>query len=187
MATAGAASKGPQPGFFGRHNNVYLYVPNLIGATGATRAGWVPRPGELTTLLNCCAGYARVVFALYAFAIALVSPEQCFLAYFLRWVLAFPASIARQDCPVTAVPFQTPAPRPLLPARTPAYQPTQYPVNTFPWCAVLSAMSLTAALHGSLTRPQRWGRCWTWSPTGVQTPASCVYASISGNNIMKNS
>ncbi|KAG2492576.1 hypothetical protein HYH03_009237 [Edaphochlamys debaryana] len=49
------------PGFFGRHSNVYTYVPNLIG-------------------------YARVAAALYAFGVAFKSPYQCIIAYFLSFV-----------------------------------------------------------------------------------------------------
>ncbi|KXZ41301.1 hypothetical protein GPECTOR_568g603 [Gonium pectorale] len=48
-------------GFFSRHSNVYLYVPNLIG-------------------------YARVAAALYAFGVAFTSPVQCVVAYFLSFV-----------------------------------------------------------------------------------------------------
>ncbi|EFJ50781.1 phosphatidylinositol synthase [Volvox carteri f. nagariensis] len=48
-------------GFFSRHSNVYLYVPNLIG-------------------------YARVAAAIYAFAVAFTSPYQCVAAYFLSFV-----------------------------------------------------------------------------------------------------
>ncbi|PNH02087.1 putative CDP-diacylglycerol--inositol 3-phosphatidyltransferase 2 [Tetrabaena socialis] len=48
-------------GFFGRHTNVYLYVPNLIG-------------------------YARVVAAFFAFAVAFTSPWQCIAAYFFSFV-----------------------------------------------------------------------------------------------------
>jgi CDP-diacylglycerol--inositol 3-phosphatidyltransferase len=49
-------------GFFGRHGNTYIYVPNLIG-------------------------YARVVCALFAFAVALRDPYYCVLTYFLGFVL----------------------------------------------------------------------------------------------------
>ncbi|GIL52080.1 hypothetical protein Vafri_8033 [Volvox africanus] len=48
-------------GFFSRHSNVYLYVPNLIG-------------------------YARVAAAIYAFGVAFTSPYQCVAAYFLSFV-----------------------------------------------------------------------------------------------------
>lgn len=49
------------PGFFERHDNVYLYVPNLIG-------------------------YARVVAAIYAFGVALSDPAATVLAYFASFV-----------------------------------------------------------------------------------------------------
>mmetsp|Transcript_15860 Transcript_15860/g.34219 ORF Transcript_15860/g.34219 Transcript_15860/m.34219 type:complete len:241 (+) Transcript_15860:99-821(+) len=48
-------------GFFSRHKNVLLYVPNLIG-------------------------YVRVGCALYSFAVALHSPVQCILFYFFSFV-----------------------------------------------------------------------------------------------------
>ncbi|KAL4451458.1 hypothetical protein ABPG75_007120 [Micractinium tetrahymenae] len=48
-------------GFFGRHPNVYVYVPNLIG-------------------------YARVAAALYAFAVALQHPTAAVLAYAASFV-----------------------------------------------------------------------------------------------------
>ena len=102
----GSKAAAAQPGFFGRHDNIYLYIPNLIGAR---KAGWsarVPRqPQELLRRLPsrpACppqptaaaptAGYARVAFALYAFAIALRDPTQCFLAYFFRWVQGWRAA-----------------------------------------------------------------------------------------------
>lgn len=48
--------------FFGRHGNTYIYVPNLIG-------------------------YARVVCALFAFAVALRDPYYCVVTYFIGFVL----------------------------------------------------------------------------------------------------
>lgn len=48
-------------GFFGRHKQVLLYVPNLIG-------------------------YARIACALYAFAIAFTDPVQCLVFYFASFV-----------------------------------------------------------------------------------------------------
>ncbi len=50
----------PAPGFFGRHRNVLLYVPNLIG-------------------------YLRIALAFYSFAIAFKSPVQCLVFYFLSF------------------------------------------------------------------------------------------------------
>lgn len=61
MVAPKRASQKKQPGFLERHDNIYLFVPNLIG-------------------------YARIGFALYAFAIALRDPTQCFLAYFFSFV-----------------------------------------------------------------------------------------------------
>jgi CDP-diacylglycerol--inositol 3-phosphatidyltransferase len=49
------------PGFFERHDNVFLYVPNLIG-------------------------YARVAAAIYAFGVALHDPAATVLAYFASFV-----------------------------------------------------------------------------------------------------
>ncbi|KAK9799740.1 hypothetical protein WJX73_006970 [Symbiochloris irregularis] len=54
-------SRKGQVGFFSKHHNIYLYVPNLIG-------------------------YARIAFSLYAFAVALVSPRLCVVFYFLGFV-----------------------------------------------------------------------------------------------------
>ncbi|KAL6768283.1 CDP-diacylglycerol-inositol 3-phosphatidyltransferase 1 [Auxenochlorella protothecoides] len=51
----------PGPSFFERHDNVYLYVPNLIG-------------------------YARIAFALYGFAVASTSPGAMVLSYALSFV-----------------------------------------------------------------------------------------------------
>ncbi len=48
-------------GFFSRHRNVAIYVPNLIG-------------------------YLRIAFALYAFAIAFSRPLHCIVFYFLSFV-----------------------------------------------------------------------------------------------------
>eukprot|EP00798_Chlamydomonas_sp_ICE-L_P000142 gene142-5396_t len=47
--------------FFGRHSQVLLYVPNLIG-------------------------YVRVAFALYAFSVAFTNPGHCILFYFASFV-----------------------------------------------------------------------------------------------------
>ncbi|KAK9806931.1 hypothetical protein WJX72_007882 [[Myrmecia] bisecta] len=49
------------PGFFGRHGNVYIYVPNLIG-------------------------YTRVATSMLAFALAPSRPLACVAAYFLGFV-----------------------------------------------------------------------------------------------------
>ncbi|EFN58951.1 hypothetical protein CHLNCDRAFT_19755 [Chlorella variabilis] len=49
------------PGFLGRHSNIYVYVPNLIG-------------------------YARVAAAVFAFGVALRDPGACVLAYFASFV-----------------------------------------------------------------------------------------------------
>jgi len=56
---AGKAKEAP--GFFGRHGDVFIYIPNLIG-------------------------YARVAFALYAFAVAFSNPLHCILFYFAGFV-----------------------------------------------------------------------------------------------------
>lgn len=93
MARPSDASR--KPGFLERHDNVYLYVPNLIGKHTRSPAGrsccgrcpvlgaWRKSTGHVRTSLPP-AGYARVAFALYAFAIALHDPAQCCLAYFFR-------------------------------------------------------------------------------------------------------
>lgn len=47
--------------FFGRHRNIYIYVPNLIG-------------------------YARVVAALYALGVAFVNPYHCIVFYLLGFI-----------------------------------------------------------------------------------------------------
>ncbi|MEW5319095.1 MAG: hypothetical protein WDW38_010265 [Sanguina aurantia] len=54
-----AASKSV--GFLGRHGNVLIYVPNLIG-------------------------YLRILAALYAFSVAFSNPVQCFVFYFASFV-----------------------------------------------------------------------------------------------------
>jgi CDP-diacylglycerol--inositol 3-phosphatidyltransferase len=51
-----------QASFLGRHGNTYVYVPNLIG-------------------------YARVLCALFAFAVALRDPYYCVTVYFIGFVL----------------------------------------------------------------------------------------------------
>lgn len=86
-------------GFFGRHNNVYIYVPNLIGknfnhcccalALRCMRAS-ASRFDHLWSLISMhqllFAGYVRVAFALYAFAISMTSPLQCIVFYFFSFV-----------------------------------------------------------------------------------------------------
>ena len=82
--------------FFGRHGNTYIYVPNLIG-------GSPPRPPSASTDQLCFdaplealetanvshgaaarpAGYARVVCALFAFAVAMRNPYWCITSYFI--------------------------------------------------------------------------------------------------------
>mmetsp|Transcript_15420 Transcript_15420/g.46545 ORF Transcript_15420/g.46545 Transcript_15420/m.46545 type:complete len:245 (-) Transcript_15420:362-1096(-) len=49
-------------GFLGRHKNIYIYLPNLIG-------------------------YARVGCSLYAFATAMRNPYHCVVSYFVGFVL----------------------------------------------------------------------------------------------------
>ena len=94
--------------FLSRHSNVYVYVPNLIGAwCGAgggsgcagrhgrwflagkpPHSGAVPSspPAHCLPATRPCAGYARVATALYAFAVALHSPGATVLAYFASFV-----------------------------------------------------------------------------------------------------
>ncbi|KAI8469031.1 MAG: phosphatidylinositol synthase [Monoraphidium minutum] len=48
-------------GFFERHSNVYLYIPNLIG-------------------------YARIAFTLYSFHVAFTHPVACVATYFFGFV-----------------------------------------------------------------------------------------------------
>lgn len=102
-------------GFFGRHSNVYVYVPNLIGAGqlgSATKqccrcrcpsCRRLLRPNadiKIDSLQSCAvlpcqdnpgcvplpAGYARVAAALYAFAVALQHPTAAVLAYVASFV-----------------------------------------------------------------------------------------------------
>lgn len=56
---AAAAATAKEPGFFGRHSNQFLYVPNLIG-------------------------YLRVVLSFASFAVAMHHPGPTFVLYFLR-------------------------------------------------------------------------------------------------------
>eukprot|EP00955_Chlamydomonas_euryale_P057884 356917-Chlamydomonas_euryale.AAC.6 len=64
MARGGGGGGGdgkPNPaGFFSRHQNIFLYVPNLIG-------------------------YARLAAVIYSFAIAFVDPLRCLAFYFLSF------------------------------------------------------------------------------------------------------
>lgn len=115
-------SKKAQPGFFARHDNIYVFVPNLIGTQtrepclegvwncdfegimqvipgtkssshqAAGACGYCHFPYTAADPCNlcithspqlCCTGYARVVFSLYAFSVALISPTQCVVCYFL--------------------------------------------------------------------------------------------------------
>jgi hypothetical protein len=73
----------PAPGFFERHDNVLLYVPNLIGA--CHRLAFVQRLEDSmeANLWNLYAGYARIAATLYALAIAFHQPLACITSYFL--------------------------------------------------------------------------------------------------------
>ena len=91
VATRGR-SADKAPGFLGRHRNVYVYVPNLIGERWAeSRRRWRLQAPLITSHEPArppapppSPGYARIAFSLYAFAVALDNPTHCFLAYFLR-------------------------------------------------------------------------------------------------------
>ncbi len=79
--------------FWGRHGNVYVYIPNLIGT--AAFAGAPSTVGvalaHLTSNLaspTATVGYARIACSLYAFAVAFSQPLACVGWYFLGWVLA---------------------------------------------------------------------------------------------------
>lgn len=72
-------------GFFSRHSNVYIYVPNLIGKLRHMVSHRFECELNVSRGLGC-AGYARVAAALYAFAVAFTSPFQCVAAYFLSFV-----------------------------------------------------------------------------------------------------
>ena len=80
--------------FFGRHGNVYIYLPNLIGkapfwvswAIESSRPRLLFAPARtrgaiLFTMPS--AGYARVACALFSFAVALRNPYYCVVSYFL--------------------------------------------------------------------------------------------------------
>jgi hypothetical protein len=75
------------PGFFSRHKDIYVYLPNLIGIVFCwvfNSNGWFMRC--LSNSLHCCcctAGYARIVLTLGALAFAFSYPELCVGAYFL--------------------------------------------------------------------------------------------------------
>ena len=81
--------------FFDRHGNTYIYVPNLIGeppcSTVSTHRSALLRstltpsdqPTRLTVPVARCAGYARVVCALFAFAVAMRNPYWCITSYFV--------------------------------------------------------------------------------------------------------
>ena len=97
----GGQASSESPGFLGRHGNVFLYVPNLIGtAQGARRPpAWPlppPPPGACrhhtgrhtlpASSPSRPAGYARVLAAVYAFGVALTNPTAAVLAYFASFV-----------------------------------------------------------------------------------------------------
>lgn len=85
-------------GFFGRHGNVYMYIPNLIGASQSQplQAAAGPHcrrhndPPTLSSLsapsLLRCTGYARVAAAVFAFGVAQRDPAACCAAYFASFV-----------------------------------------------------------------------------------------------------
>lgn len=74
---------------FGRHPNVYLYIPNLIGAmTDALAAAALqmhPRAtaGAAAAAAHVRVGYVRIALMLGALAFAPSYPELCVAAYFL--------------------------------------------------------------------------------------------------------
>lgn len=82
----------PGPSFFERHDNVYLYVPNLIGVgiplfSGHTVSELRPsRPTPPSLAHSYPPGYARIAFALYGFAVASTSPGAMVLSYALSFV-----------------------------------------------------------------------------------------------------
>ena len=103
------AAAQPAAGFFGRHDNVFLYVPNLIGAwSGCSNAFSGPGDGACPALPHVVAaaavglhrlapptpvpaallpaGYARVAAAVLAFAVALRDPLLTVGAYFASFV-----------------------------------------------------------------------------------------------------
>jgi hypothetical protein len=96
-----------KPSFFGRHGNVYIYIPNLIGAlrcqqtqarsrgTAASGASGRRRHSclfshlladPLPSIWRCAAGYARVAAAVFAFGVAQRNPTACCAAYFASFV-----------------------------------------------------------------------------------------------------
>lgn len=63
-------------GFLQRHDNIYLYIPNLIGTICLIHA-------RINSLLHFT-GYLRIVLSLTSFAVARTDPATSFLFYFLR-------------------------------------------------------------------------------------------------------
>lgn len=120
--------KGKSFGFFGRHGNVYLYIPNLIGAWGHRR-----RPREHTQRARCVtsrsatphrdpqscpdtpAGYLRVAATAGAFAVAFDSPNLMLMLYVLSFICdelvgPLPASALSYLCGPILAPSPDPQP-----------------------------------------------------------------------------
>lgn len=81
-----------QAGFFQRHDNVLVYVPNLIGGLDSKLCFCSCAPHtvfKFATPATChidAAGYVRVASAFYAFAVASTNPLAFILAYFFSFV-----------------------------------------------------------------------------------------------------
>ena len=71
-------------GFFERHGNVYVYVPNLIGATEVLSSLQDTQLLALTILL-LGAGYARLLSAIGAFGLAMSSPAATVALYLVGY------------------------------------------------------------------------------------------------------
>ena len=93
VAASPAAAKASKagPGFLGRHGNVYLYVPNLIGAPPASRGPFLQanhRPRHPLTVRpsRARAGYARVLLTGAAIVYAQEPPSLSLILYLLAFI-----------------------------------------------------------------------------------------------------
>jgi CDP-diacylglycerol--inositol 3-phosphatidyltransferase len=95
MALRGRKQNEEVQGFFQRHSNVYLYIPNLIGVHQPLwpLIGVCPAPPShivcsISSLMAMfvAVGYVRIIAAAYAYAVALTHPTHCLLAYLFSFV-----------------------------------------------------------------------------------------------------
>ena len=185
-------------GFFERHSNVYVYVPNLIGASfGLASKSWrQPHPQAANAVRWLSEAPDRIVWPFELLRGRLCDsplsntltppPFARLRAGYGRVACALYAFAVAQSHPVQCVVsyfLGCVSVEPCIAQQDPTacdacgsivrYNALDASLVHAHRTAGLCWMRRMAGSHGSSTRRRRWGLCSTWSPTGASNVLNC--------------